>query len=151
MKRLAVRGDVVRAILPSSSRRNISRSHLRDLLRTGVSGIMKAWNRIVVIAGMMLVLETAQAAEDLRSANNIMRGCYESLRENNLTYMAGVCDGLVEALTVYGPGVCAPVGVTGEQATRVVVKYIQDRPGRLHEPFIKLALEGLRTIWPCHH
>jgi hypothetical protein len=30
-----------------------------------------------------------------------------------------------------------------------VVKYIDDRPARMHENFKVLAIEALRAAWPC--
>jgi Rap1a immunity proteins len=39
--------------------------------------------------------------------------------------------------------------VTTVQSVAVVVKYIEARPQRMHEPFGKLALEALTAAWPC--
>jgi hypothetical protein len=38
---------------------------------------------------------------------------------------------------------------THGQTIRVVVKYIDDQPGRLHENFKLLVLEALQKAWPC--
>jgi len=32
---------------------------------------------------------------------------------------------------------------------RVVVRYIEQRPGRMHENFLRLANEALTEAWPC--
>jgi Rap1a immunity proteins len=32
----------------------------------------------------------------------------------------------------------------------VVIKYIEARPERMHEPFADLALEALKAAWPCN-
>jgi hypothetical protein len=40
-------------------------------------------------------------------------------------------------------------GVTLGQEVRVVVAYIEARPELMHEPFRMLALEVLRSAWPC--
>jgi Rap1a immunity proteins len=40
-------------------------------------------------------------------------------------------------------------GVTVGQEIMVVVAYIDARPARMHENFGVLALEALRTAWPC--
>src|SRR5262245_43854225 len=42
-----------------------------------------------------------------------------------------------------------PDGVTRGQLVRVVVADIEARHARMHESFRKLALEALRTAWPC--
>ena len=39
--------------------------------------------------------------------------------------------------------------VTYEQAVRVVVAYIDQRPARAHETFEFLAFEALERAWPC--
>jgi hypothetical protein len=69
-----------------------------------------------------------------------------------------VCAGLLLlALTLSGPlfelipVFCPPKGSTGGQAVRVVIKYIDSRPERLHEDFLDLAAEALRTAWPCRN
>jgi hypothetical protein len=35
------------------------------------------------------------------------------------------------------------------QAVGVVVRYIDQRPERMHEKFMTLALEALQQAWPC--
>jgi hypothetical protein len=42
-----------------------------------------------------------------------------------------------------------PDGATIFQLVRVVVKHIEAHPERMHEDFHNLALEALRTAWPC--
>ena len=44
---------------------------------------------------------------------------------------------------------CPPVDFGAEQGVRVVVTYIEDRPRRGREDFTMLALEALRSKWPC--
>jgi hypothetical protein len=106
---------------------------------------------IALIAAIILNCGSALAAEH-QSADAVMVGC----RAFNLNptppgqyTAAGFCGGLVEGLTWAAPDVCPPPEVTTGQAVRVVVKYIDDRPERLHERFNKLALEALRAAFPC--
>ena len=42
-----------------------------------------------------------------------------------------------------------PKGVTNDQSVQVVIRYIEARPNRMHEPFRILALEGIVDAWPC--
>jgi hypothetical protein len=42
-----------------------------------------------------------------------------------------------------------PDEVTLGQIVRVVVAYIDARPAEMHADFVQLALEALRTAWPC--
>jgi hypothetical protein len=44
---------------------------------------------------------------------------------------------------------CLPDGVTPNQAVRVIVKWLEDHPARLHETAVILALDALRDGFPC--
>jgi Rap1a immunity proteins len=41
-----------------------------------------------------------------------------------------------------------PDSVTREQGARVVVRWMESNPDRLHEPLALLAIEALRAAWP---
>jgi hypothetical protein len=45
---------------------------------------------------------------------------------------------------------CLPDGVTPNQTVRVVVKWLEDHPGRLHERAVELVLGALKDNFPCH-
>jgi len=94
------------------------------------------------------------AEQRTESANEMLSGCKgligdktpplkEALRQGRC---AGYVAGLVYARSVF---LCVPEGATPEQGVRVVIKYIEVRPERMHEPFGKLALEALEEAWPC--
>ena len=108
------------------------------------------------IAFMIVVLLLCEAAvaqdpDKLFSANQIMSGCRAIISKNDAgtSFFQAHCLGIVEAISVVAPDLCIPPGVTTGQDIRVIVKYIDDRPARLHERFIPLALEALRAAWPC--
>jgi hypothetical protein len=63
----------------------------------------------------------------------------------------GFCAGTVVGLGFMGQpyGICVPPGTTSQQATDVVVRYIDGHPRRIHEDFNPLAVEALRANWPC--
>jgi Rap1a immunity proteins len=44
---------------------------------------------------------------------------------------------------------CLPDGVTPNQTVRVIVKWLEDHPARLHEKAIGLVLDALRDNFPC--
>jgi hypothetical protein len=44
---------------------------------------------------------------------------------------------------------CPPAGIRVSQVAQVVVRFIEGVPQRQNEPFIPMALEGLRQAWPC--
>lgn len=88
------------------------------------------------------------------SGNRFLPACQDALavRENS---WAGVCLGYVAAASIYGRHMreplrnCVPPELPTGQKIRVVVKYLEDRPTRLHESFSVLVLEALRVGWPC--
>jgi hypothetical protein len=101
-----------------------------------------------------ILLALTMPAGAQSSANEMLSGCKgligdktpplrEALRQGRC---AGYVAGLVYARSVY---LCVPEGATPEQGVRVVIKYIEARPERMHEPFGKLALEALEQAWPC--
>jgi hypothetical protein len=105
-------------------------------------------------AVMALTITTAWAAEgDLSalSANNWLPLCkgYLAGGDNKRDLMSqGYCAGAVYGIAFEG---CArvPNDVTLEQMVRVVVRYVEARPQRMHEPFVLLAHEALIDAWPC--
>lgn len=44
---------------------------------------------------------------------------------------------------------CLPDGVTPNQTVRVILKWLEDHPARLHERAVELALAALRENFPC--
>ncbi len=106
--------------------------------------------RLSVIAFMLLVLTGHSAAAGEDSADSVIQGCryFVGTGEGN-EMEQGFCTGAVTAIVEVSPDICAPSDVTTWQAVGVVVKYIDDQPVRLHEPFNKLALEALRRAWSC--
>src|ERR1700753_2318309 len=89
------------------------------------------------------------------SAAFILDGCKE--KTSTLRYEQGLCWGQIEMIYLLGfaddlaPKVkfCPPDGVTIAQTKTVITKYIEDRPQRLHEPFVSLAIDAVRAAWPC--
>ena len=93
-----------------------------------------------------------------RSANALMQACRSAIHEGpppyttkntQAAYDNGWCHGFINAIAVVDPSICRPPGVTIDQTLRVVVKYIDERPQRMHEDFAILVQEALATTWPC--
>ena len=109
------------------------------------------------IAACLALLAQQGAAvaqsRDIVSANYVMPGCRElvggSQRELGLQ---GLCHGIVGIMFHFWRsqlGICFPDGTNVEQAVRVVIRYIDRQPERMHESFVELALEAMREAWPC--
>jgi hypothetical protein len=111
----------------------------------------------VLITAMIFNCEIALAEVDRSSANYLMPGCRAFLQPSSpspvftVMLLTAECSGLIEGLIYARTTVCLPAGVTSAQAIRIVVKYIDDEPARLHENFKALALEALRAAWPCRN
>jgi Rap1a immunity proteins len=120
----------------------------------------------------LTVTATSAAEEDTGSANYRLRYCkdFMTLISNNprlvSPFQSGICVGTVAGIAMTGRliGVLTETETTSEarlaclaipeaaplvQQVRVVVAYIDARPARMHERFDLLALEALRTAWPC--
>lgn len=109
---------------------------------------------IVCSALMALVITASEAAEVDKSetANTWLPYC-KSYVEQELGPPAkilsmGVCAGIVMGIS-FAEECKAPDGVTFGQEVRIVVRYIEARPKRMHESFYQLAYEALREAWPC--
>jgi len=125
---------------------------------------------IAPLFGAALALTVTAAAEDTNSANYILPGCqnFLSLKQPR-TDRQGFCAGTVAGISFVGKDLrrlrpshpsesdavtslyCLdiPEKATLMQLVRVVIAYIEARPPRMPERFNDLALEALRTAWPC--
>jgi hypothetical protein len=88
------------------------------------------------------------AAEDRHSANFWLPRCKGFIGSGTLGVDEAFCGGEVWGLA-YASCASLPVGVTPEQVMRVVVRYIEARPQRMHEPFLPLAWDAVIDAWPC--
>ncbi len=120
----------------------------------------------LLLGGIGLIVVTifscraAIAESNQTSADYIMSGCRDAASlitfssagesEEDVSRMS-FCMGVVVGLSFIGQpyGICVPAGTTSQQATRVVVQYIDGQPARMREDFNSLALEALRATWPC--
>jgi hypothetical protein len=111
----------------------------------GVAGAMttRAAGRLVAVACFMAATGAtgAHSETDTNSANVIMPACEGFLahKEHNLlsAYRQGICAGEVQGVwaTASALGrVCPPQATVG-QAVLVVMRFINARPDRMHEPF----------------
>jgi hypothetical protein len=126
-----------------------------------------------IICGALLALAitTANAAENIHSANYMLPHCKltadQVVDSPSNSYLVGRCAGLVEgvinmsgllkAMQTVGdiphldPLLCAavPDQVTIEEALKVVVRYGETHPREGPLPFAVLVLDALHYAWPC--
>jgi hypothetical protein len=116
-----------------------------------------------LIAAMFTVLLTCGVAVGRSdTGDNIMPGCRVVIEgvpanlDKELARKIGDCIHIVAVTLSTTHGFCLPASVTSapqgtlDQVIRAVVKYVDERPMRLHEDFHTLALEAFRATWPCN-
>ena len=113
----------------------------------------------IILIALTLNCRIAFAQLDQHSANVFMPGCRDaaslitiSVRESEEeAARMNFCAGIVVGLSFMGElhGICVPPDTTSQQATNVVVQYIDGRPARIDEDFRSFAVEALRASWPC--
>jgi hypothetical protein len=115
---------------------------------------------IALIVAMIFNCGVAVAEPNQSSADYLMPGCRDAAsliafsnvgESEEEAYRMGLCEGIVVGLSFMGQphGICVPVGTTAQQATSIVVQYIDGQPARIHEDFNRFAVEALRANWPC--
>jgi hypothetical protein len=109
-----------------------------------------------ILVGTMLALAVTTAGaqdDDINSANFMVPHCRALVaRESSNFLFQGVCVGTIDSLQYVRPLMgCAdiPNGVTADEAINVIIRYIEARPGRMHELFKALAIEAMFNAWPC--
>ena len=113
------------------------------------------WKRhvVAIAAALALLGQHSASAQPSTSANDTMPGCRAFITDSMRNLLEqGVCAGIIQAMFYFGRtrlDVCFPDGVKLAQAVRVVIRYIDQRPERMHERFEALALEALQQAWPC--
>ena len=68
---------------------------------------------------------------------------------------AGACEGMIETAMVFAPNMpaevrgCPPQQGSVLESAKVLLRYLDNNPGRLEDAGITVALEALRDAWPC--
>jgi hypothetical protein len=105
-----------------------------------------------VVIGLAVNAAYAEAPAD---TGNAMLPMCKFATEGDYSPGAAICIGMVEAtrnLASFLPDPfrsCPPEPATNGQAIRVVIKFMESHPERLHEKFQVLLLAALREVWRC--
>jgi hypothetical protein len=121
-----------------------------------------------IICGAVTALTiTTAAAQDAKSANDVLRYCKLSPREaltidtsaREFGYCLGALDGLVVGRwrRLREPGYLSDPGCFDvpdqafieRETLKVVISYADRHPGELTQPFVQIAARALREVWPC--
>lgn len=116
--------------------------------------------KIILLMIALVASSNVSASEiDVASGNALLKNCTEALKGRKeeatinftdsahcLSYIAG----LSFAIGYWGLNkTCLPPSSTLEQFIRVVYKYLQDHPERLHERRFFLVRDALKEAFPC--
>jgi len=114
--------------------------------------------KLAVCAAFVLLSSTAYPND--HSANEMLPYC-KALANGNTEAMAnllkkdinktsdlfGVCYGVVETLVIVldvNHLVCFPKGVTYSQASKIMIRYMEEHPQFLHVPYAAVGMEALK-------
>jgi Rap1a immunity proteins len=105
-----------------------------------------------------LATSPASAEEMDGSAKHFLQGCRAVAdRDIDQHFSIGMCAGVMIAIHdvsfLLHPDhplrSCLPESVTIEQSVAAVVRWLDRRPHRWDENFMKLAMSALHETWPC--
>jgi Rap1a immunity proteins len=92
--------------------------------------------------------------EAMDTGNWIVDGCNAFLKSEAQTSMdrAWACAGAIDTafdLGIIHREVCPPSNITRSQIVRIVTKFLNDNPAKLHLPYPSLMAAALHQTWPC--
>jgi len=112
-----------------------------------------------------LTIMPVNAGEELDSANFLLPYCKTAVaKASPSTFLEGLCVGKIVtaaqiAELIFRPGrriakdefkcLEVPDGVANSELIRVVIKYVEATPERMHKPLHVLALDAFFDAWPC--
>jgi len=137
---------------------------LRPSTQYGTEMNQLAGRPTAVILGLAMSLGCTSAPA--ASASEVLPACklylsvvkrHGAVSQSEISHLvdAGECLGAIYAMLTLSHSLaeplkfCPPVEFEAEEGVLTVVAYIESRPGRAREDFTTVALEALRSKWPC--
>lgn len=110
---------------------------------------------------LMLLIAGAASAQDVTSANRLLKECRAAIQlaegdrrvdqfdvASCIGYVEGFRDGLF-ASKIAGHVICLPDNASTGQLTRVIVKHLENNPNQLHILKGAVAHFALQAAFPC--
>lgn len=119
---------------------------------------MKPLRAMLYLLAVLLIFggASAFAAGDTETGNHYLPHCQHAISDrNSYDVWDGECTGIIKAIIFYAgsfppnKAICFPKKITNGQAYRVVVRYLENNPDKLHLDFMYLASDAMRQAWPC--
>ena len=117
---------------------------------------------LIVAVSLFMIFPTIAAAVHYSDGNLLHETCNEAIalfdsRGETDAFKAGSCFGYIRAandmyeIMVINSNrtICIPSGISGKQLIRIVVKYLNDHPEKLHNPASLLVYEAFQESFPC--
>ena len=84
-------------------------------------------------------------------AQSVTTGCHEALKRMGQlqTFDAGMCLGILKGLHYLSKDICIPPATSLGQIADVVSQYFDSHTGKIHDDFQEMALDAMRSAWPC--
>ncbi len=101
---------------------------------------------VICFAATLLITASAMAI-----TGNQLKELADECEQNPTFYACGAFSGYVVGFseTSRPTPSCVPEGVTNNQVTEVVRKYLKDHPEELHLHAVDLVQKALNKAWPC--
>jgi hypothetical protein len=103
---------------------------------------------------LLLIGASVNAEEPSGDGKELLRDCETTKNVSSTMWCYGYLNGILDMQSLtegnpYLPTLCTPPEVTMEQARRVVVKYLQNHPEKLHYGEHALTYIALIEAFPC--
>jgi hypothetical protein len=125
--------------------------------RTVVRGIMMRAH--IVAAGLVLAVIGTANGTVIDSGTDAQKACRSlvngTFHSDDDARSAGACEGMIETAMVFAPNMpadvrgCPPQQGSVLESAKIMLRYLDNNPGRLEDAGITVALEAFRDAWPC--
>jgi hypothetical protein len=113
----------------------------------------------IVAAGLVLAAIGTASATVIDAGKDAQKACRllvdGSFHSDDDARSAGACEGMVETAMVFAPNMpadvrgCPPQQGSVLESAKVLLRYLDNNPGRLEDAGITVTLEALKDAWPC--